>query len=240
MLRIAVVDDEYAVAVQTERCWLEACKTLELETETELLCSGEEMIHALKKENQYKILFLDIEMGECSGIDVSRFLRDTLQDEATQIVFVTGKEGYDRQLFEFRPFAFLPKPVNTEKIREILSKYLRIFGKKQETFEYKIGHSTNLVKIEDILYFESFDRKVQITTAKNADEFYGSIQKISKQLSNKGFFMPHKSYLVNYRFVKSIRPDSLLLANDVLIPIAKGKHKDITRLLFEMEYGDEI
>lgn len=237
MLKIAVVDDEYTVAAQTERLVIEICEEIQLEAEVEVLGSGKEVARFLEDDTVYHLIFLDIEMDGYSGIDVSRYVRETLQDEVTQIIYVTGKNGYDRQLFEFRPFGFIEKPATAEKVRELLTKYVRIYGEKQEAFEYKSGHSTYFVKLSDILYFESVDRKVKIKTLTGEAIFYGAIQKLSEQLSEKGFFMPHKSYLVNYRLVKSFHPDCMYLVNDERIPVAKGKRKDVAMIQMKMENG---
>ncbi len=237
MLKMAVVDDEYNVAAQTERCLMKECNKLQLNVEVDVFCSGEEIIRFIGNKNMYHVIFLDIEMGMCSGIDVSRYIRDMLQDEITQIVFVTGKSEYDRQLFEFRPFAFLEKPVDTEKIGAVLAKYVRIYGENNDTFEYKVGHGYYFVKISDIFYFESVDRKVKIKTAKEENIFYGSVLKLYEQLENRGFFMPHKSYLVNYRLVKVFQPDCLLLTNGEQIPIAKGKRKEVAKMQLKLEKG---
>ncbi|MBP3617208.1 MAG: response regulator transcription factor [Lachnospiraceae bacterium] len=237
MLKIAVVDDEKSVAAQTECLLTEVRKELRLEAEIDVLGSGEEAVGSLKHECMYHLIFLDIEMGDYSGIDVSRFIRETLQDELTQIVYLTGKNGYDRQLFEFRPFGFIEKPASQEKIREMLSKYVRIYGETQERFEYKSGHSTYFVKLGDVLYFESVDRKVKIKMLTGEEIFYGAIQNVWERVKNKSFFIPHKSYIVNYRFVKSFHPDCMYLVNDERIPVAKGKRKDVAMLQMKMENG---
>lgn len=237
MLKIAVVDDECMVASQTERFLTEMCAELHLEVEIDVLGSGEEAVRFLNNDMVYHIILLDIEMGVFSGIDVSRFIREALQDEITQIVYVTGKNGYDRQLFEFRPFGFIEKPVTTEKMREMLSKYVRIYGETQEVFEYKSGHGTYFVKLGDILYFESVDRKVKIKTLGREEVFYGTIQNVWERVKSKSFFIPHKSYIVNYRHVKSFHPDCMYLVNDERIPVAKGKRKDVAKVQLVMENG---
>lgn len=237
MLKIAVVDDEKEVATQMERLLIEMCRELQLEAEIEVLGSGEETVCLLNGNGVYHLIFLDIEMGAYSGIDVSRFIREALQDEMTQIVYVTGKNGYDRQLFEFRPFGFIEKPATVEKICEILSKYLRIFGEKQEVFEYKSGHSIYFVKLSDILYFESVDRKVKIKTLVGEEYFYGAIQDVAERVKNRAFFAPHKSYLVNYGFVKSFHPDCMYLVNGERIPVAKGKRKEVAKMQLKLENG---
>jgi len=237
MLKIAVIDDEEIVALQTERLLIKMCEELQLKAEIDVMGSGEEAVRFLDNDIMYHLVFLDIEMGAYNGIDVSRYIRETLRDEMTQIVYVTGTNGYDRQLFEFRPFGFIEKPATAEKIREMLSKYVHIYGEKQESFEYKSGHGTYFVKLNDILYFESVDRKVKIKTLTGEEVFYGAIQKLSEQLSGKGFFVPHKSYIVNYRHVKSFHPDCMYLVNDERIPVAKGKRKDVAMVQMKMENG---
>lgn len=237
MFKIAVIDDEEAVAAQTERYLISAREELKLEAEVDVFNSGEEVIDLLKGGKCYHLMFVDIEMGTCSGIEISRFIRDTLQDEVTQIVYVTGKNGYDRQLFEFRPFGFIEKPATAEKVKELLAKYVRIYGENQEVFEYKSGHSTYFVKLSDILYFESVDRKVKIKTLTGEEVFYGAIQDVWERVKGKSFFIPHKSYIVNYCFVKAFHPDCLYLVNDERIPIAKGKRKDVALMQLKMENG---
>lgn len=38
-----------------------------------------------------------------------------------QIVYMTGKEGYERELFDFQPLNFLAKPLNEAKVRECIA-----------------------------------------------------------------------------------------------------------------------
>ena len=52
--------------------------------------------------------------------------------------------------------------------------------------------------------------------------------------------MPHKSFLVNYRFLKMFGKDDLLLVNGAHIPVAKGKRKEIAKVLIRMENGGRV
>ena len=90
---------------------------------------------------------------------------------------------------------------------------------------------TNNPKIRDF-FAKMFAGK---KTAKEENVFYGSVQKLYEQLENRGFFMPHKSYLVNYRLVKVFQPDCLLLTNGERIPIAKGKRKEVAKMQLKLE-----
>ena len=237
MLKIAIVDDVNEVCSQAERYIEKACGDFQLEFEIDIYNSGEGIIRQLSDGVLYHIIFLDIELSCCNGIDVSRFIREDISDNSVQIVYISGKNGYDRQMFEFRPFHFIPKPIDEEKIAHIISKYMRIYGNKSDIFHYKRGHDTYFARISNILYFESSDRKVVIKTDVGEESFYGSLNKVQEQLKNQGFIMLHKSYLVNYSFIKSFRPDHLLMTNGQQIPIAKSKKREISRLQLILENG---
>lgn len=237
MLHIAVCDDENAICTQIEQLVTEACRGLEVEADIDIFNSGEGLMRRLDEKNVYHLIFLDIELQHCSGLIVGRHIRDELQDDVTQIVFVSGKSEYDRKLFEFRPFHFIAKPVGQQKILQVIEKYIRIFGNKSDIFNYKYGRDTYWVKISDILYFKSNDRKVLIRTSTGEEEFYGSIERTCEQLKNQGFIMTHKSFLVNYRFIKAFQSEKVVMTNQEEIPIAKSKKKEVCRLQLLLENG---
>lgn len=107
-------------------------------------------------------------------------------------------------------------------------------------FHYKYGHDTFWVKRSDIIYFKSDDRMVIIQTQEKQESFYASLKKIQDELKRQGFFSPHKSYLVNYRFIKAFRIDCIIMTNGDEIPVAKGKREEVARIQIAFEKGCAI
>lgn len=237
MFRFAVCDDENAVCTALERDIASACNALRAEADIDVFGSGEALIKYLGGSESYHMMFIDIELGQCSGIDVARYVRETLHDDVTQIVFVTGKYGYDRQLFDFRPFSFVAKPFAVGKITAVLEKYFRIYRYQDELFHYKYGHDTYWVRLRDVLYFKSNDRKALIRKQDSWEEFYGALRDVQEQIGERGFFSPHKSYLVNYRYIRIFRSDAVVMANGDVIPVAKGKREEVARMQLVFENG---
>lgn len=101
MIRIAIVDDENMVCGGIETIVLQLSKDNDIELETEVYLSGNELCGALKLHECFNLILLDIEMDNGDGISAGKYLRDELQDDTTQIVYVSGKNGYDRQLLNF-------------------------------------------------------------------------------------------------------------------------------------------
>ena len=110
MLRFAICDDEEGICSRLEEYINTYCNSKMIKSEIDIFNSGESFIRFLKNDNRYHIIFLDIELKNCNGIDVSEHIRNVIGNETVQIVYVSGKAGYDRQLFTYRPFYFVDKP----------------------------------------------------------------------------------------------------------------------------------
>ena len=132
MIRIAIVDDENMVCSGIEDIVFQLSMDNDIELETEVYLSGNELCSALKSHECFNLIFLDIEMDNGDGISAGNYLRDKLQNDTTQIVYVSGKNGYDRQLFEFHPLSFIEKPVSFDKLNKVLKKYLKMFGNENQ------------------------------------------------------------------------------------------------------------
>lgn len=238
MLRFAVCDDEECVCNKLEEYIYQYCDSKIIKAEVDIFNTGESFINFLNGDNNYHIIFLDIELKKCNGIDVSEHIRNIINNETVQIVYVSGKAGYDRQLFSYRPFHFIDKPFDFNAIVNVIDKYLRIYGNANSIFHYKVGHDTFWIKLEDVLYFKSIDRKVLIKTLNEEDSFYGALERVQEQLKNQGFLSPHKSYLINYRFIRSFKSDYIVLTNNEEIPVSKSKRKEIAKAQIAIENGE--
>lgn len=237
MIRISVVDDENIICTQLEGLISKAAEILSIDVEIDIYGSGEAFMKVLKANEKYDLIFLDIELDKYSGIDIGHYIRDDLSDDSTQIVFISCKNGYDRKLFEFRPMDFLEKPVNINKMINIMSKYFRIYGGQSDLFKYKVNRDNFYVNINKILYFKSEDRKIFILKESDTEEFYGTIEKVYTQLKNRGFFIPHRSYLVNYRFIKGFRAKKIIMTNGIQIPISDNRREEIFKIQLVLENG---
>ena len=89
--------------------------------------------------------------------------------------------------------------------------------------------------MQNILYFESKDRKVKIVTFDKTDEFYGSLDDIYQQLKDFGFVSIHRSYLINYNNVESFKYDSLTMLNGENLKISQSKKKYLRDLQIKLE-----
>lgn len=235
MFHIAVCDDELAICSQIEQIIINNNKLLSNKLEVDVFYTGEDLYKYLISGSNYDMIFLDIELKLLNGVALGEKIRNELNNENVQIVFISGKQGYAMELFKIRPLNFLVKPLNEEKIIQVVEKGIKLLNKSNQYFTYKQGHSTKKILLEDILYFESMDRQVIMHTTASEEVFYGSLSDIFMQVEQYPFLNIHKSYLVNYKHIIEFNYDYLIVSNLTNLPISQSKRKEIRKIQITIE-----
>lgn len=237
MLRIAICDDEKAICCQLESMLADIGENVNKSVEIEVFFSGEELCRFLFGGHKYDLIFLDIELSQINGVEVGKKIREELNDEITQIVYISGRESYAMDLFEIRPLNFLIKPLNREKIQEVIKTFLRISESNNCVFEYRNGTVGFSILLNEILYFESDGRKVNIALGYTKKSFYGKLSAVEEQLNSKDFIMIHKSYLINYRHVIEYAYDYVRMSNGDALAISQNNRKAVREKLLNRKQG---
>ena len=237
MIRIAVVDDENRICAQLESMLLTIAKENNLRFDVDVLYSGSALCEELKRGTIYDVIYRDIEMEDVSGIEASRFIRETFQNDSVEIVYVSGKTQYAMELFQFSPMDFIVKPIQRARVNETVQKFLRISG-SEETFKYKKERETIRVKYKDILYLESDGRKIVITTTDRQDSFHGVMKEIEDGLKDAGFICLHRGCIVNYRHIKSFGYKEVTMSDGKTLTISKDRREEVQTIQMQMEGGD--
>ena len=60
---------------------------------------GESLCEYLKSSSSVDLLFLDIELPKCNGVEVGKYIREKLENEETEIIYISSKTNYAMKLF---------------------------------------------------------------------------------------------------------------------------------------------
>jgi len=86
--------------------------------------NGKEAVEILRKDNPYDIIFMDMQMPEMNGIDATKIIRKEICKDTPVIALSAAVLKEDRKnATEAGMNDFLEKPVNIEKLKEVLKKY---------------------------------------------------------------------------------------------------------------------
>ncbi len=235
MYHIAVCDDELAICSQIEQIIINNNKLLSNKVEVDVFYTGEDLYKYLFSGVNYDMIFLDIELKLLNGVALGEKIRNELNNENVQIVFISGKQGYAMELFEIRPLNFLVKPLDAEKIIQVVEKGIKLLKKSNQYFTYKQGQSTKKILLQDISYFESIDRQVKMITVEEEIIFYGSLSEIFLQLEKYHFFYIHKSFLVNFNHVIEYNYENLVMSNKTVLQISQSRRKSVRAIQIKLE-----
>ena len=153
MFHLLICDDELPVCTYIEQIFMDYAQKNNVQITTEIFLTGENLLQYMKENKYIDMIFLDIELPGNNGTNIGKALRDNLENEAVQIVFISSQEKYAMQLFQVRPFDFMIKPLKKDRLISVFEKYKKIYGKKLKFFEYKVGKTVQKVLVSEIMYF---------------------------------------------------------------------------------------
>lgn len=224
MYKIAVCDDELPVLESIEKYIGDYWVAFHVDFSIEIFQDGNKLLNST---SQFDLIFLDIEMPEINGIETARKIR--LNDKDIKIVYVTSYSGYALQAFAVHPFDFIVKPVTQENIFHILNEYLDYASQQKPSvmIELRSIVGSIMLNLDEIIAFEYVDnRKLKVYITEKQYEIKGSITEIRQMIQSDSFTSPHKSFIINMKYVKRLSNFIIYMHGGIEIPVAQKKLKE--------------
>jgi two-component system, LytTR family, response regulator len=200
-IRTIIVDDE-----PLARCNVMALLRRDPEVEIVGECgSGAEAISTIDR-TQPDLVFLDIQMPECTGFDVLEQLGSRLTCE---IVFVTAHDIYALQAFEAGALDYLLKPFADERfevtLRRIKSRMvLRDLPTPDRRLFIRSVGRISIVHIDDIDWIEAADYYACLHVGAATHLIRKTINELEHELDSLTFCRIHRSSIVNVRRIETL------------------------------------
>ena len=181
----------------------------------------------LDSSEEFDIYILDIKGVD--GLNIARNLRN--RQSKSVIIFLTGYREYMEAAFDVNAFHYLIKPVEPERFANIFNRAVNEVTKHKSNHQIilKVGEDQHVIKINDILYVESSNKKIIYHTSKNIYETYGTMDQAQRTLGNN-FYRCHRCYLVNLTKIIAYNSQSIKLINGEEILLAQKKYHDFIKI----------
>lgn len=221
-LQITIVDDE-----SDERENLkEYCKRFlsEKKQQYSLFCfsSAEEYLAAHIRQD---IIIFDVDMPGMNGIEAAKRVREI--DSDVIILFVTkiaqyAINGYEVDAIDYvlKPLSYFDFVLKMEKIMKRLAKG------KSFTLTLDTVDGIRPFSVAKIYYVDVMLHYINIHTDEGVFKARGSMRDIEKALSVYFFARCHKSYVVNLKHVRTIRPAEVELSNGEVLPLGRTQKEN--------------
>lgn len=227
-MNIIICDDDIIFCQEFKKQIQQVCENLTIKENIECFNDGISLKKYLE-EYAIDILFLDIELDNLLGYEIGDYVRNILNLQKLEIVYVSHKPQYALSLFDTRPLNFLVKPVKNNSLEKVFQDFYKIHKNQKKVFEYKKGTSYHEILLEDILYFESQNKKIMIHGVKTNETYYGKLLDVMNLLEND-FLCIHRSFLVNKEKIVQFYYDQVVLINGEVLPISQSKRQEIRKI----------
>ena len=214
-MKIAICDDDKAILHMTK-------KTIEKMLETKYEVVIFDNAHDFLKyadDNRIEMAFVDIEMGKISGIDVVKKLQ--IIQPRCQVIYYTNYLQYATDVYETDHCWYLLKDQLEDKLPNIIRKVEENLIRQNEVFIIDDGEGASVIEMQNIKYIERSYKTTYIYCTSEVFETGKKLDDIYPQLNALFFVRCHKSFIVNFSYVKQYTRTMLELKSGENIPISR-------------------
>jgi len=221
MIQIAICDDE-VYGREELRKFIE--RYLEDNKYSYRICEFDSGEDFLGTEACFHGIFLDIEMGGISGLDVKEWLEK--QKSNAFIVFVTNHGERMQEAFGEKVCAFLKKPVMPQDVEKALKKIIVNYRGCQKV-SVKSEEGISEIEVQDILYIQGNHVYADICLCNgNRHITRETLCSLGEKLKQYGFLRIHKSYLVNMRGIDRATKSGVIMQDGTELAIGRKFRED--------------
>ncbi|AYM99685.1 LytR/AlgR family response regulator transcription factor [Chryseobacterium sp. 3008163] len=180
------------------------------------------------QNNEIDLIFLDIEMPEMTGIELTK----NLSGKDIIIIFTSSNKEYALEAFELNIADYILKPVMPARFLQAVSKAQAILESRKEDVEVtkdeflfvRDSNITRRLKLDDIFYAEAMGDYVKFYTREKMFAIHGKMKTAEERLPKDHFIRVHRSYIVSVGKIDTLQ-DGGIMINGKFIPVADAYRK---------------
>lgn len=204
------------------------------------------------RENEFDLLFLDIEMPGMNGFA----LLDKILPVNFDIIFTTAYDQYAVRAFQYSAINYLLKPISEKAIVQALSSWeqrrkktnaeqwqmlqqlISSTGEAQRKIALPTGTGYDIIEIDTIVRCQSENNYTYFFLADGSRSLIcRTLKEVEVMLSERTFFRVHQSHLINPKYVKNISKQdggTLVMADATEVPVSRQKRNAVNAILDTM------
>lgn len=227
MIRIAICDDEQRFIDDLRTALDEIVMQESEDIDVETYIEGSRFIEELESGKRFDLIFMDIMMPDIDGIEIGYFIREKLKDNITQLVYISSENKYAMRLFKVQPLDFIIKPIEIQEIKFVIKKAIDLTTRSNKYFVFYNNRGIVRVPFKEIIYFESVKRDVYVCTQNEKYKINETLNSLYDKVKDNDFVFSHRSFLVNFNYVRNIMGNFIILSNGEEIPMSKSKKEEV-------------
>jgi two-component system LytT family response regulator len=194
------------------------------------------------RDSKSTLMFVDVDDLRKEDIEIV----DTLISDF-EVIFVTTTEAPVLKAIQYASSWYIEKPVKKNELIITVNNAIRNIERKEEQarFNYLLEKLTRqnsqdriigiptlegfeFLLIDEIIRLEGLQKCTRIITTQRTDMISSyNLGEFCRILDRHGFFSPHKSHLINLKFIRQYsREGNIVMQNGSHVPVSKRRKKD--------------
>ena len=225
--RVAIVDDSTTDAEFVRGILNSWAQARLIHIRAEVFPSAEAFLFRYAEDKTWDILLLDIEMGAMDGVTMAKRVRQ--DNEAVQIVFITGYSDYIAEGYEVAALHYLMKPVKREKLLTVLDRAME--KRKQEERCLNLASSGEMVRLPfyEIRYLDVHQNYVTVH-AKADYTVKRTLGDFEKELDDR-FCRVGRGMILNLKYIQRVTKTEVRLSDGTVLPLPRGAYEPLNRAI---------
>lgn len=223
-MRIVICHADITFSTQLETKLIEILKLRNVEHDIQVCASGENLCKELDRQH-FDLIFLSTALPGMNGIEVSKYIRQQLNNYIVKIVYILEKNVSATEICEFVPVGYVTQSEEEKQIERVVDRYFTVTEQVKQIFRYKKRLEEQAVPYCEIMYFESKAHQVIVYKVDGTDVFYDTIKNVYEQLKSHDFLRIHQSFVVNYHFVRSYDGAQMTMADGKTLSVSRARRK---------------
>lgn len=220
---IAICDDDNSYRDEIQNYVKKYFMSKDLECDISLFSDGKDVAECGRV---FDIVFLDIEMDNLNGIETAKILNR--KNRHTVIFIVTAYHKYLDDAMDLNVFRYIDKPIDKERFFKGLEKAIALINNNDLTFK-TVDNELITISKNEIICVEVMKKKVTVSTVDGDFVAREKMDFFRNNLTASYFAIPHKSYIVNFNYVRKFKRDEIELKGNHIITIAPKKQAEIKK-----------
>ena len=182
------------------------------------------------KSNKVNLIFLDINLGELSGIQLLE-----IGNINCEVIIITAYQEHALKGFELNVTDYLMKPYSFDRFLQAVNRAQdnlskNTSGNQKEFIFIKTEYRLEKIALNDILYIEGMRDYRRIHTVHKKIMTLQTFKELEQEIPANIIRRVHKSFMVSLDKIESIERDRIKI-KEVLIPISETYKKAFFELI---------
>lgn len=197
----------------------------DIQLKMETFTSAEAFLFRYAENKYFDIILLDIEMKGMDGVTLAKQVRR--ENEALQIIFITGYSDYIAEGYEVAALHYLMKPVKEDKFFSVMDRAVEKMNQNDRCLNLNQSGEMARIPLYEIRYLDVQKNYVTIH-GKEDYTVKQTLNHFEKELDQR-FYRVGRSMILNLNSIRRITKTEVHLLDGTALALPRGAYEPLNR-----------